>query len=144
MPNRRTDPARERLGRKRLARRKASGLKARSFCDREGVTPTAFNNPPRECRTGSAAARRASSFELRLRLDRGLDVLVDERQELVLTPVSIVAIHALRIRCSVGVAGATPVHRRIPTQRSDHPRGPPGRLASCRPHPAGRILFPDF
>src|SRR4051812_26527036 len=42
MPNRRPDPARERLWRKRLARWKASGLKVRDFCEREGVTPTAF------------------------------------------------------------------------------------------------------
>jgi len=42
MPNRRPDPARERLWRKRLASWKASGLKVREFCDREGVTPTAF------------------------------------------------------------------------------------------------------
>ena len=33
-----TDPARERLWRKRLALWKASGLKARDFCEREGVT----------------------------------------------------------------------------------------------------------
>ena len=42
MPTRRPDPARERHWRKRLARWKASGLKARAFCDREGVTPTAL------------------------------------------------------------------------------------------------------
>lgn len=42
MPNRRPDPARERLWRMRLASWKASGLKVREFCDREGVTPTAF------------------------------------------------------------------------------------------------------
>src|SRR5262245_34459751 len=42
MPNRRPDPARERMWRKRLARWKASGLKVGAFCDREGVTPTAF------------------------------------------------------------------------------------------------------
>ena len=42
MPNRRPDPARERLWRKRLARWKASGLTVGAFCDREGVTPTAF------------------------------------------------------------------------------------------------------
>ena len=42
MPNRRPDPVRERLWRKRLASWKASGLKVREFCEREGVTPTAF------------------------------------------------------------------------------------------------------
>lgn len=42
MQNRRPDPARERLWRKRLASWKASGLKVREFCNREGVTPTAF------------------------------------------------------------------------------------------------------
>jgi transposase len=42
MPTRRPDPARERLWRKRLASWKASGLKVREFCEREGVTPTAF------------------------------------------------------------------------------------------------------
>jgi hypothetical protein len=42
MPNRRPDPARERLWRRRLVSWKASGLKVREFCDREGVTPTAF------------------------------------------------------------------------------------------------------
>jgi transposase len=36
------DPARERLWRKRLAKWKASGLKVRDFCEREGVTPTAL------------------------------------------------------------------------------------------------------
>jgi uncharacterized delta-60 repeat protein len=41
VPTRRPDPARERLWRKRLARWRAVGLKARVFCDREGVTPTA-------------------------------------------------------------------------------------------------------
>jgi hypothetical protein len=41
MPTHR-DPARERMWRKRLARCKASGLKVRDFCDREGVAPTAF------------------------------------------------------------------------------------------------------
>ena len=42
MPTRRPDPARERLWRKRLARWRASGLKVSAFCEREGVTPTAF------------------------------------------------------------------------------------------------------
>jgi hypothetical protein len=42
MPNRRPDPARERLWRNRLARWKGSDLKLSEFCDREGVTPTAF------------------------------------------------------------------------------------------------------
>jgi hypothetical protein len=42
MPTRRPDPARERLWQKRLARWKASGLKVGAFCEREGVTPTAF------------------------------------------------------------------------------------------------------
>ena len=42
IPTRRPDPARERLWRKRLARWKASGLKVREFCAREGLTPTAF------------------------------------------------------------------------------------------------------
>ena len=36
------DPARERLWRKRLASWKASGLNAREFCDREGLTRTAL------------------------------------------------------------------------------------------------------
>ena len=42
MPTRIPDPAREGLWRKRLARRKVSALKVREFCEREGVTPTAF------------------------------------------------------------------------------------------------------
>ena len=42
MPNRRPDPARERLWRKRLARWKGSDLKMSELCDIEGVTPTAF------------------------------------------------------------------------------------------------------
>lgn len=42
MPNRRPDPAREHLWRKRLARWEASGLKVREFCEREGLTTTAF------------------------------------------------------------------------------------------------------
>jgi hypothetical protein len=42
MPNRRPDPGRERLWRARLSRWKASGLKVAAFCEREGVTPTAF------------------------------------------------------------------------------------------------------
>ena len=59
MPNRRPDPARERLWRKRLARWRASGLKVRDFCDREGVTPTAFAHwrktlRARDARTASA------------------------------------------------------------------------------------------
>jgi hypothetical protein len=42
MPTRHPDPARERLWRKRLARWKASGLRVGEFCEREGVTVTAF------------------------------------------------------------------------------------------------------
>jgi hypothetical protein len=42
MSTRRPDPARERLWRKRVVRWKASDLKVGAFCEREGVTPTAF------------------------------------------------------------------------------------------------------
>lgn len=58
MPNRRPDPARERLWRNRLARWKGSDLKLSEFCDREGVTPTAFAHWRKEiaARDGRAAA----------------------------------------------------------------------------------------
>src|SRR5262245_24488371 len=59
MPTRRPDPARERLWRKRLARWKASGLKVHEFCDREGVTPTAFAHWRKEL--AARGARRAGS-----------------------------------------------------------------------------------
>ena len=59
MPNRRPDPARERLWRKRLARWKASGLKVGAFCGREGVTPTAFAHWRKEI--ASRDARRAEA-----------------------------------------------------------------------------------
>ena len=42
MPNRRPDPDRERMWRKRLARWKASGLDGRAFCRREGLTEPSF------------------------------------------------------------------------------------------------------
>jgi transposase len=61
MPTRRPDPARERLWRKRLARWKASGLKVREFCDREGVTPTAFAHWRKEL--AARDARRAATDE---------------------------------------------------------------------------------
>ena len=61
MPTRRPDPAREQLWRKRLARWKASGLHLREFCDRAGVTPTAFAHwrkeiAARDARWADAAA----------------------------------------------------------------------------------------
>jgi hypothetical protein len=59
MPNRRPDPARERLRRKRLARWKTSGLKVSEFCDREGVTPTAFAHWRKEI--AARDARRAET-----------------------------------------------------------------------------------
>jgi transposase len=60
MPTRIPDPARERLWRRRLARWKASGLKVREFCEREGVTPTAFAHwrkelPARDARRSASA-----------------------------------------------------------------------------------------
>ena len=54
MPTRRPDPARERLWRKRLSRWKASELKAREFCEREGVTPTALAHWRKEIATRDA------------------------------------------------------------------------------------------
>lgn len=59
MPTRRPDPARERLWRKRLARWKASGLKVGAFCEREGVTPTAFAHWRKEL--AARDARRAKT-----------------------------------------------------------------------------------
>jgi hypothetical protein len=56
MPTRRPDPARERLWRQRLARWKASGLQAGEFCEREGVTPTAFAHWRKEIRDRDARA----------------------------------------------------------------------------------------
>lgn len=56
MPNRRPDPARERLWRKRLASWMASGLKVREFCEREGVTPTAFAHWRKEIATRDGRA----------------------------------------------------------------------------------------
>jgi transposase len=61
MPNRRPDPAREGLWRKRLARWKASGLKVGAFCEREGVTPTAFAHWRKEI--AARDARRAAAAE---------------------------------------------------------------------------------
>lgn len=61
MPNRRPDPARERLWRKRLARWKTSGLKVGAFCEREGVTPTAFAHWRKEI--AARDARRAAAVE---------------------------------------------------------------------------------
>jgi hypothetical protein len=61
MPNRRPDPARERLWRRRLAQWKASGLKVGPFCEREGVTPTAFAHWRKEIRARDA--RRAKAAE---------------------------------------------------------------------------------
>ena len=61
MPNRRPDPARERLWRKRLVRWKASGLKVGIFCEREGVTPTAFAYWRKEI--AARDARRAEAAE---------------------------------------------------------------------------------
>jgi hypothetical protein len=63
MPNRRPDPARERLWRKRLASWRASGLKVREFCEREGVTPTAFAHWRKEIAArDSRAASDAPAF----------------------------------------------------------------------------------
>ena len=63
MPNRRPDPARERQWRKRLARWKASGLKVSAFCEREGVTPTAFAHWRKEIAArDSRAVRDAPAF----------------------------------------------------------------------------------
>ena len=61
MPNRRPDPARERMWRKQLARWKDSGLKISAFCEREGATPTAFAHwrkviAARDARAANAAA----------------------------------------------------------------------------------------
>jgi hypothetical protein len=56
MSNCRPDPARERLWRMRLARWKASGLPAREFCAREGVTPTAFAHWRKEIRNHDVRA----------------------------------------------------------------------------------------
>jgi hypothetical protein len=61
MPARRPDPALERLWRKQLARWKASGLNARKFCDREGVTPTALAHWRKEI--AARDARRAEAAE---------------------------------------------------------------------------------
>ena len=61
MPTRVPDPARERLWRKRLARWKASGLKVREFCDREGVTPSALAHWRKEI--AARDARRAEAAE---------------------------------------------------------------------------------
>src|SRR4051812_1792066 len=59
MPTRVPDPTRERLWRKRLARWKASGLKVRAYCDREGVTPTALAHWRKEI--AARDARRAEA-----------------------------------------------------------------------------------
>jgi transposase len=61
MPNRRPDPARERLWRKRLTRWKVSGLKVREFCEQEGVTPTAFAHWRKEI--AARDARQAETAE---------------------------------------------------------------------------------
>jgi hypothetical protein len=44
------------MWRKRLARCKASGLKVRDFCDREGVAPTAFAHWRKEIAARDAQA----------------------------------------------------------------------------------------
>ena len=63
MPNRRPDPARERLWRKRPASWKASRLKVREFCEQEGVTPTAFAHWRKEIASrDSRAVRDAPAF----------------------------------------------------------------------------------
>jgi hypothetical protein len=61
MPTRRPDPARERLWRKRLARWKASGLKVCDFCEREGITPTAFAHWRKTLRARDAQATAADT-----------------------------------------------------------------------------------
>jgi hypothetical protein len=61
MPTRHPDPTRERQWRKRLARWQASGLKAREFCDQEGVTPTALAHWRKEI--AARDARRAAAAE---------------------------------------------------------------------------------
>jgi hypothetical protein len=61
MPNRRPDPARERLWRKRLASWKASGLKVSEFCEREGITPTAFAHWRKTLRARDAQATAADT-----------------------------------------------------------------------------------
>src|SRR3954470_15657808 len=61
MPTRVPDPDRERLWRKRLARWKVNGLTVREFCDREGVTPTAFAHWRKEI--AARDARRAGTAE---------------------------------------------------------------------------------
>jgi transposase len=61
MPTRRPDPARERVWRKRLLRWRASGLKVSDFCEREGVTPTAFAHWRKEI--AARDARRAEIAE---------------------------------------------------------------------------------
>jgi transposase len=61
MPTRVPDPARERLWRRRLARWKASGLKVGEFCEREGVTPTAFAHWRKEI--AARDARRAETAD---------------------------------------------------------------------------------
>lgn len=66
MPNRRPDPARERMLRKRLVCWKASGLKISAFCEREGVTPTALAHwrkeiAARDARAANAAAPSSST-----------------------------------------------------------------------------------
>lgn len=62
MPNRRPDPARERLWRKRLASWKASGLRVREFCEREGVTPTAFAHWRKEIAARDSPAAAVTPF----------------------------------------------------------------------------------
>ena len=61
MLTRRPDPARERLWRKRLARWKASGLKAGEFCERAGVPPTALAHWRKEI--AARDARRVAAAE---------------------------------------------------------------------------------
>src|SRR4030095_6138276 len=80
MPNRRPDPARERLWQKRLARWRASGLKVCDFCEREGVTPTAFAHWRKEI-----AARDAHRGASQLRLQ--------DRQRLLLATLLLLALH---------------------------------------------------
>ena len=64
MPTRVPDPAREKAWRKRLARWKATDLTLREFCEREGVTPTAFAHWRKEiaARDARAAATTEPSF----------------------------------------------------------------------------------
>lgn len=61
MPTRRPDPAREHLWRKRLTRWKTSGLKVREFCEREGITQSAFAHWRKTLRARDARAATADA-----------------------------------------------------------------------------------